>query len=56
MNRETEERTIEIAKSNFRYDNLMKIRNKIDCGDHWKIQFSYIDADKSIKLTYILKK
>jgi hypothetical protein len=58
--REIYEETYTIAKSNFRYANLMKVKTKTEEADCYKITFFNVieKHDKAIehRLTYILPK
>ena len=49
-----------IGKSNFRYNNLMQVKTKVEKEDHYEITFNSVIEDastiKEFKLIFILMK
>lgn len=58
--REVEEHRFIIGKSSFKYNNLLKLKSKIDHGGYYEVTISFImsdkDGTKGIKYIYILYK
>lgn len=58
--KEFSEEVLTIAKSSFRYANLMKVKTKVEKEDHYEITFNsvteYDNTVKEVKITYILPK
>lgn len=54
-----EERII-VARNTFRYDNLMKVKTKVEMENHFEITFNsvaeYENSVKEYKVTFILPK